>query len=274
MEILEEFIASKTNDIEDCEDGIFKSNNFIAVIDGATAKTNVKYDELSPGKKGKDVVLECLLDFKADISCREAINSLTNKIAEYYRDNGIFERLLAHPEERMSLSIVIFSKFRKEIWMIGDCQCIVDYQVYTNKKKVDTVMAELRSFYNQWELMSGASIQSLIEKDLGREFILPLLKKQYLFQNNMLGNDFSYGVIDGFNLDDDKVKIVSNFQSNIIVLASDGYPQLFNSLSKSENYLNEVLNLDPLCIKKYKSTKGKTSGNYSFDDRAFIKFLY
>lgn len=58
-----------------------------------------------------------------------------------------------------------------------------------------------------------------------------------------------------------------------MILASDGYPKLFNSLIESELYLKKIINEDPLCYKLFKSTKGINKGKLSFDDRAYIKFI-
>ena len=65
-------------------------------------------------------------------------------------------------------------------------------------------------------------------------------------------------------------KVLDNSQ---IILSSDGYPQLFETLKESEEYLFTVLKEDPLLYKKYKSTKGFMKGQNSFDDRAFISFF-
>ena len=57
-----------------------------------------------------------------------------------------------------------------------------------------------------------------------------------------------------------------------IVFASDGYPELFGTLAESEDRLNELIRLDPLCYKIYKSTKGLMSQCTHFDDRSYIRF--
>ena len=55
-------------------------------------------------------------------------------------------------------------------------------------------------------------------------------------------------------------------------MATDGYPKLYDTLEKSEEYLAHILEYDPLCFQEYKSTKGLQKGNSSFDDRTYIKF--
>ena len=57
-----------------------------------------------------------------------------------------------------------------------------------------------------------------------------------------------------------------------VVLASDGYPELFGTLAESEARLNELIRLDPLCYKIYKSTKGLMDKCTHFDDRSYIRF--
>ena len=57
-----------------------------------------------------------------------------------------------------------------------------------------------------------------------------------------------------------------------IVLASDGYPYLKESLEESERLLKAELTNNPLCDREYRSTKGKAEDNISFDDRTYIRF--
>ena len=57
-----------------------------------------------------------------------------------------------------------------------------------------------------------------------------------------------------------------------IVLASDGYPQLFSTLLESEEYLTKALQIDPECTNLLMGTKRLNPGAASFDDRAFLSF--
>jgi glycerophosphoryl diester phosphodiesterase len=57
-----------------------------------------------------------------------------------------------------------------------------------------------------------------------------------------------------------------------IILASDGYPELFDTLEETERYLFQMLTKDPLCIHELRGTKGVRPGNQSFDDRSYISF--
>ena len=57
-----------------------------------------------------------------------------------------------------------------------------------------------------------------------------------------------------------------------VILASDGYPQLAQTLAESESKLQDTIDKDPLLINLYKSTKGIVPGNVSYDDRTYIRF--
>ena len=61
-------------------------------------------------------------------------------------------------------------------------------------------------------------------------------------------------------------------ETQVVVLASDGYPYLLPSLLETENALASVIKEDPLCFRRFKSVKGVGPGNISFDDRAYLKF--
>ena len=48
VQIIEQFICSKYPDQQTCEDGLFISSDFIAVIDGVTSKGCLLYTSPSP----------------------------------------------------------------------------------------------------------------------------------------------------------------------------------------------------------------------------------
>lgn len=272
MEIIEQFLKSKTNNELDCEDSIFFSENFAAIIDGATSKSSKKYNNQTSGRRCSQLINETLTHLPPKTTAKEAINYLSTIIFAFYQEKGLVEHLKNNPVERMSASMIIYSRYKNEIWIVGDCQCLINKTHYTNPKKIDELLANVRSFYIQTELAMGKSCHSIQEIDFGREFILPLLKRQSIFQNSNLKTEFNYAVIDGFEIDAKEIKIIQVKHAKTIILASDGYPKVFSTLKKSEEYLSEIIEIDPLFYKKYKSTKGLKTDNSSFDDRAYLKF--
>ena len=268
MKILEEYLCSKNNDLNYCEDGIFVNKDFIAVIDGATSKGNLEWNGHTSGYFAKEILLNSLGKLPANCTGLEAFEILNNSLKLAYKNNYLIA--LNDMNERLQASIVIFSRAKNQIWSLGDCKFIINEDIYKNEKNIDILLAEVRSTFLKAEILSGKSLSELSEKDTGREFILPLLKRQSLFMNSNC--KYNYSVLDGIAFDKNNVLINDVLPNSIIILASDGYPILKDTLVESEERLSFLLKKDPLCMDIYKSTKGLKVGNVSFDDRAYIKF--
>ena len=112
----------------------------------------------------------------------------------------------------------------------------------------------------------------MLKNDIGRNFIFNELREQCHFQNDKNPyNIFRYPVLDGTPVPPELVSVVSVGDTKQLILASDGYPRLFDTLQESENYLERVLSQDPLCIRENPATKCLVEGNSSFDDRTFLR---
>ena len=261
----------KNQDPQLCEDGIFKSKDLIAVIDGATAKTPILYDGMLPGKAATEKVKEALQQLNPSLDVYEAVDRITQHLAEWYRKRGCYQHLKEVPAERPSASVVIYNRVRKEIWQVGDCAAMIDNVCFYNRKLIDDITTQARCLFFFFLLELGKTAEELSACDSGREFIMPLLKNQSLLQNNLGGSEYAWEVLDGFPVLKKRIKIIDASGAKSVVLASDGYPKLFQTLEESEAYLQNALADDPLCMNINKGTKGLTKGNNSFDDRAYIR---
>ena len=85
---------------------------------------------------------------------------------------------------------------------------------------------------------------------------------------------YSFPVFDGTPIDPTKVKVFTVPAGTEVILASDGYPEVFPTLAQSETHLHRLLDSDPMCMHENISTKGIIPGNLSFDDRAYIRFTH
>lgn len=271
FKIIEKNIVGKNKSIERCEDKIVYNDFFACVIDGATAKSKVLYENKKSGLLVSEILEKTISNLEEKITLQNTIDILTNSVRDYYIANNLFESMKNNPADRLTASVVMYSSYFNQIWMIGDCQCMVDNKIYTNEKLIDKLLSETRALFITKELINGRKIKELQKNDLGRKYILPLLISQSSFQNSNYDSDYSFCVVDGFPINTSQVKVIEINNSKTIVLASDGYPKLFNTLSKTENYLYYILEKDPLCYDIYKSTKGKTINANSFDDRAYLK---
>ena len=296
MKIIESCIIGKKSP-EACEDGMVVTDDFIAVIDGSTSKTPKHLNpDVKNGRYAMMLISEYIREeLKTDASVDEFCQGVTAYIYnKVYEKLGVEERLKEHPEERLTASAILYSRTRNEVWMVGDCQAIIDGKLYENGKPYEEKIARKRV--------------ELIEQGLSpaeaRKQIEPLLIKAMLSGQNQ-----TYTVIDGFPIYREGVKVVSvsdssSVQGSVsssdscsvqdpvscsgsasasdtipsssseIVLASDGYPFLEPTLAASEAALAEQIANDPQNIHSFIATKGIVEGNKSFDDRTYIRFVY
>ena len=290
MKIIESSIIGKKSQ-EACEDGMVVTDDFIAVIDGSTSKTPKHLNpDMKNGRYAMMLISEYIreglkADAMVDDFCQGVTAYIYNKV---YEKLGVEERLKEHPEERLTASAILYSRTRNEVWMVGDCQAIIEGKLYENGKPYEQEIARKRV--------------ELIEQGLSpaeaRKQIEPLLIKAMLSGQNQ-----TYTVIDGFPIYREGVKVVSvsdsssvqdsvpasdsvpcsdsvsasgtiSVSSSEIVLASDGYPFLKPTLAASEATLAEQIANDPQNIHSFIATKGIVEGNKSFDDRTYIRFVY
>ena len=214
------------------------------------------------------LVKKVIEELQPESTLSDFCQAATHRIREVYDQHHInTERLKEHAEERLTSSTVIYSVKKKEIWMVGDCQCLTDGRYFDNPKPMEAGIAAERSVILHKMLSDGKyTIQQLIAHDYGRDLIVWKIVESCKYQNIL------FSVIDGFDIPIEKTKCIDASQCKEIILASDGYPFLYPTLEESEAALSRLLHDDPLCIDLYKATKGLLKGNLSFDDRAYIRF--
>ena len=139
-------------------------------------------------------------------------------------------------------------------------------KTYSEVRPADKLLADMRAMYLETARLDGVNY----EGDIGREAIMPLLKQCIKLANT--DGEFGYDAINGGPVKPENVKIVPVKEGDFVVLASDGYPKLFDTLKETESYLFEALKKDPECIGVLRSTKGLKKGNESYDDRSYISF--
>ena len=281
MKIIEQFTESKSGKAELCEDGIAANENFIAVIDGATSKGAFSWQSKTSGRIAMELAKEAVLVLDPHIDAKDAVRMVNNRIREWYEERGILEEMRVKSENRCTASMIVFSCFRKELWLAGDCQALCNGKLVQNEKKADRIFSEMRALLIHAELAQGKTETELLLRDTSREKLIDLLRQQTKLQNIAFESEFAYYVIDGFewkSFDQEpgiglRVVPVSELHGEI-VLSSDGYPEIFSTLAETEASLARVLLDDPLCYKLYRTTKGRYGNNLSFDDRAYIRFSY
>lgn len=201
-----------------------------------------------------------------ELSLYEFCQQISSTIKKVYITKKLnLLHLKDHPIERLTASVIIYNNIRKEIWMIGDCQCMIDGIYYDNPKQGEHYFAQKRSNFIKMAIANGQNKEDFEIEDKGRTYILPELIDSCKYQN------IKYAVVDGFPIPMNCIKVIPTNGAKEIVLSSDGYPFLKRTLHGSEEELSKLLRLDPLCINLFLATKGLKQGNNSFDDRAYIR---
>lgn len=211
-------------------------------------------------------------------SCEQFLRGVTALFRKHYK-KSMLERFTEHPEDRMTCSAIIFSRLKREIWMIGDCMGLItplsNYQpsiaptpqLLENPKPYEGELAAMRAAEAERLLVNGHTIDELCRNDIARPVILPRMLETMREQN------VTYSVIDGFPIPRQHIRVIPlDFHPWEIVLASDGYPVLCPTLAESEVALQHQLATDPLNIRTFQATKAFHPDNNSFDDRSYIRF--
>lgn len=270
ISIAEQFMHGKRADNLECEDGYFISENFVVVVDGVTSKGKLMWDgNHTSGYFAKELILKSVKEIAPDTAKEDFFKIVTEAVFAGYGERlGI---AMENVEEQLQAHIIVYSDFFRQIWSYGDCQCIINGVWHSHEKEVDSITSNMRSLLLELEILKGKSIEQLIENDVGRAYILPLLTQQNLLSNH--DGPFGFYNINGLNFRADKIVCYDIEENSELVLASDGYPTLMNTLEESEKNLSDVLKNDPLCFRQFRSTKGIKNGNVSFDDRTYIRFI-
>ncbi len=251
--------------------------DFVAVIDGSTSKSNYRHSLFrSNGRYAMQLVSRFVRNMPKTITAEEFLTGVTAYIRKHYK-KSLLQRLAEHPEDRLTCSAIVFSRVCRELWMVGDCHCLLtplrtdgtteEHQYYDNPKPDESRLAAMRAAEVRRLLSAGMSQDELLRNDIARPTIIPTMLESMRQQN------VSYSVIDGFHIPRQHTRIITlDFIPWEIVMATDGYPFLCPTLAESEQRLQQQRTADPLNIGDFQATKGFHPDNNSFDDRTYIRF--
>lgn len=267
MTIIEQSLVPKSP-TRRSEDGIVVTADFVAVIDGSTSKSELRHSLLnSNGHYAMQLISRYISRMPKTTRCEEFLRGVTAYIRKHYK-KSLLPRLTEHPEDRITASAVVFSRLCREVWMVGDCQCLIGNELYENPKPAEAELAAMRAEEAKRQLALGIPMDELLRNDTARPVIIPHMIETMRQQN------IGYSVIDGFHIPRQHVRVIPlDFRPWEIVLASDGYPFLCPTLEESEQRLSRQRQQDPLNIgPDFQATKGFHPDFNSFDDRAYIRF--
>ena len=267
MDIIEQACIAK-NPRKKSEDGIVVTPDFIAVIDGSTSKSHYRHSLFrSNGRYAMQLIGRYIRRMPKNTTCEQFLRGVTACIRKHY-SKSMLQRLADHPEDRLTASVIVYSRLQREIWMVGDCHCLVGGTYYDNPKPAEAELAAMRAEEVRRQLAGGKSVDDLLRHDTARPVIIPRMLETMRQQN------VDYSVVDGFPIDRRHIRIITlDFQPWDIVMASDGYPFLCATLDESERRLRQQRDSDPLNLGPlFQATKAFHPDFNSFDDRSYIRF--
>lgn len=259
FEVIEKNILGKN---EKCEDIIVITENYVVVADGVTSKGNELINGKTSGEVASELIKEYLALYKMGKSPSRFFTGLSMFFADYIRSNTL-------EHNKPKASIIVYNDEVQEIWNYGDCRCLVDGEYYSNRKEIDNLMGDLRSFLITCYIEGGKQVEEILQCDSSRQMIIPFIRQQSILENKMC--DYGYPVVNGDQIIEEYIRTINVRNNSEVILATDGYPKIFATLDESEKYLSTILLEDPLMYRIHKETKGKVHGNRSFDDRAFVR---
>lgn len=266
MEVIEQSCIAKDPQGKG-EDGLVVTPDFIAVIDGSTSKSDYRHSLWrTNGRQAMKIVARHISRMPKETTLERFLTGVTAAVRSHY-GRRMTERLQEHPEDRLTCSVAVYSRLCRELWMVGDCQCLVGGELMDNPKPYEAELAAMRATEARRLLAAGTTQEELLSEDRARAVIIPRMLETMREQN------VTYSVVDGFHIPRQHVRTVTlDFRPWEIVMATDGYPFLCPTLAESEQRLSRQREEDPLNIGSFQATKGFRPGFNGFDDRTYIRF--
>lgn len=247
------------------EDRLAITENFVAVIDGATSSAPMQ--GISGGIVAAEAVLDAILALPADATPRQFVDDATARLAA---------RIGAWPDRRLSrpsASAVVWSRRRQEVWRIGDCHFRIDDAEYSGEKLVDRVSYEFRCAVLRGRLALGLT-DAEREKTVAtlQQPFMPLVDVQHAFANADSDDPLAYGVIDGTPVPDRFIEAHPTAAAREIVLCSDGFLSPCATLAEGLADLARIKRDDPLMTRLVTGSRPFAPGVDCFDDTTYVRF--
>ena len=271
MKIIDKFIMGKISESL-CEDAIYVTENYIALADGATSLIKDKYDGKYLGKVICDIIGRVLENSRGNEDLDTILRNINLVINNFYLDHEIAELNTIKLEYKASASMAIYLKSESKVYVLGDISVLINGKLYEFKNSMESTIETERAKYIESLVKAGVKEETLLENDISREYIKPLIIGNLKNRNPSTKTEGKLYVIDGTPLNVYDLESFDVKDGDEIIFASDGYVGKLENLDLAEKKLKEITDKDPLMYKDVKKTKGKLYGFNSFDDRSYIKF--
>lgn len=242
------------------EDRIVETRGFVGVLDGSAGP-------LGQGRDGittmLDRAVQLLHKMPVGTDLPQMVEVLSADVRAVKADIG-----LANLRQTGGYVFCLLARDVGEIWRVGDCKFRDGSAPVDRCFAAEAITARMRAMMIEARLAEGLSVAEIMAQPDYGDLVAPQLLEQSRLLNRE-DHPLSLGAING-------TAVPPGFldrypaRAGRLALASDGYPEVFESLAESEAYLNALLTADPLCIGVNMQCKGLAPDLLSFDDRAFV----
>ena len=256
-EILDAWTQSKRGDDELNEDAYVVADDVVAIFDGETDKSGS--DPPTPGRQGAQALAEAA-------SCLPSSAS-PSEVSEFL--HGAVRSVADASSTPVAVGAVLDLRSRRVV-RIGDVSVCIDGVLHGAEKRLDDIAGAARAALLHSMLRSGADAEMLLERDPGREMILPLLRAAAAWRN-VADTDLGFPALDGTATPVSMIDVFDVPAGAHVILATDGYLDVRPSLEQAEEALARRIESDPLRLGPPPGTKGVLPGCMSFDDRTYVR---
>lgn len=248
------------------DDVLLVTPDFAAVIDGAGSWSG-RLGGVTPGRFAALAVAEGLKHLSPDAALAQAAATLSETLAQALK-GAVPEGELLRPPTCVA---AIYSAHRREVWLVGDCQALVDGVYHQHDLPTDVRAVAFRQAFLRAKLIQGEDAGELQANDPTWPLLRPLFEAAPAYQNHPT-DPLGYGAFDGHTIPP-QFQYVIPVPAGIteVVLASDGYPDLRPTLAASEDALWALAEQDPLMIGAFPTTRPFPVTGGSYDDRTYLR---
>lgn len=263
ISVAERFVEGKFDD-RVCEDMIVVTDDFAAVIDGASDATGARFDGRSGGFLAAEAIAVAISALPADVDARGFADILSSAVAEAV---GEISAGVRWPVAVVACA----SARRREVWRIGDCNVVIGGVDHPSTFRVDDAVSSFRAALNAALLQQGTPLEQILNDDPGAQAARRLTDNQQHLANTL--GPWGYGCVNGCPVPDDHVEVMALPEAPTeVILTSDGYPRVLPTLLETERALADLVASDPAAVGEL-WTIGKSSrpGSNAPDDRAYLR---
>ncbi len=262
--VLESLCATGKETDAKKEDRLIVTDDFAAVIDGATSSGPI--GDRPGGIVAAEAVEQTVGDLPPNATVREFVDRATASIAAAIGDWPDETRM------RPSAVAAVWSRARGEVWRVGDCHVRIDGRDYPGGKEIDRIGYEFRCAVIRARLRLGmTSLENERRISTMEQPFRPLVLAQHAFLNLDSDDPLAYGALAGTFVPDRFIEVFPAADASEVVLASDGFLSPPATLAEGLAEIARIRENDPLMVEQVMGSRPFMPGRDYFDDTTYLR---